>query len=125
MSGATASPIGQIFGIFGVCQYDGVKSHVKWENFILSKIVSNFLRYVFQFLKLQFPTKILALSIKKKAKLYDVAFSRTLFIDRPINSDSKRTRLTGHLNPGNFPLTFLDVTRIVSRANGPVQAVVP
>ena len=35
------------------------------ENFILSNIFSNFLRYTFQFLKLQFPTKILALSIKK------------------------------------------------------------
>ena len=36
------------------------------------------------FLKLQFPTKILALSIKKTARLYDVAFSRTLFIDNLI-----------------------------------------
>ena len=43
----------------------GVKSHVKWENCILSEIFSKFLRYTFQFLKLQFPTKILALSIIK------------------------------------------------------------
>ena len=41
------------------------KLHVKWENFILSKISSNFLRYTLQFLQLQFPTKILALSIEQ------------------------------------------------------------
>ena len=52
--------------IFGVCQKVGVILHVKWENLILFKIFSDFLRYTFHFLKLpQYPTKILALSIKK------------------------------------------------------------
>ena len=79
MSGATAGPIGQIHGFYGVCQYNGVKSHVKWENFIISRILSNFLRYIFQFLKLQFSTKILALSIKKNREALSQAVLRDIF----------------------------------------------
>ena len=79
MSGATASPIGQIHGFLGAGQYDGVKSHVKWENFILSKILSNFLRYIFQFLQLQFPIKVLALSIKKNREALSQAVLLTPF----------------------------------------------
>ena len=54
--------------------------------FIFSKICSYFLSYNFHFLKLQPPAKILALSIKKNARLCINSFSLTLFKKHAIHT---------------------------------------